>query len=171
MFRASTRSFTSLKNRESALAVRAYDFSTGFTLIELLVVIAIIGLLSSVVLASLNVARKKGQDAAIQADMHAIQIEAQIYYDNNGSYGPNVFSSACTGSYLFSDPNINKACQQISSYAWLYHSTDSAGSRYVILTRLTASGSYWCIDSTGTSKEESSSAPIFTMIFVTHACS
>lgn len=47
----------------------AKSASRGFTLIELLVVIAIIGILSSVILASLSTARTKGQIAAAKADM------------------------------------------------------------------------------------------------------
>jgi prepilin-type N-terminal cleavage/methylation domain-containing protein len=58
----------------------------GFTLIELLVVIAIIGMLSSVVLASLNGARQKGRDARRLADLKQLQVALELYYSQNGSY-------------------------------------------------------------------------------------
>ena len=60
----------------------------GFTLIELLVVIAIIGILSSVVLASLNSARAKGSNATIISNLSNMMAEAANWYDSNGnSYG------------------------------------------------------------------------------------
>ncbi len=65
---------------------RGLTAQAGFTLIELLVVIAIIGLLSSVILASLNGARKKGRDARRSADLKEIQIALELYYSNNGVY-------------------------------------------------------------------------------------
>lgn len=58
----------------------------GFTLIELLVVIAIIGILSSVVLASLNSARKKSRDARRIGDMKQLQLALEMYYDTNTAY-------------------------------------------------------------------------------------
>jgi general secretion pathway protein G len=52
----------------------------GFTLIELLVVIAIIGLLSSVVIASLNGARIKGRDARRVEDLKQLQNAVELGY-------------------------------------------------------------------------------------------
>jgi prepilin-type N-terminal cleavage/methylation domain-containing protein len=60
----------------------------GFTLIELLVVVAIIGLLSSVVLASLNSARAKGRDARRKMDIEQMRNALVLYFDANGKY-PN----------------------------------------------------------------------------------
>ncbi len=46
----------------------------GFTLIELLVVIAIIGILASVVMASLSSSRGRARTAAAQETMHSVQL-------------------------------------------------------------------------------------------------
>ena len=68
----------------------------GFTLIELLVVIAIIGILSSVVLASLNTARAKARDAKRLSDMHQMKIALEFYYDSFGRY-PDSDNAGCGG--------------------------------------------------------------------------
>ncbi len=80
------------KQRSSFTDFKLFTFdsraSRGFTLIELLVVIAIIGLLSSVVLASLNSARQKSRDSRRIADMLQIRTALELYYDTNRAYPP-----------------------------------------------------------------------------------
>ncbi len=62
------------------------DNAGGFTLIELLVVISIIGLLSSIVLTSVNSARAKARDARRRADIKQVQTALEFYYDTNNAY-------------------------------------------------------------------------------------
>lgn len=58
----------------------------GFTLIELLVVIAIIGLLSSIVLASLKGARDKATISALKQHLISFRTNAEIIKINKGYY-------------------------------------------------------------------------------------
>ncbi|CAN5744073.1 hypothetical protein BH11PAT2_BH11PAT2_00900 [soil metagenome] len=70
----------------------------GFTLIELLVVIAIIGILSAVVLASLNSARSKANEARRVSDVQEIRKALEFYAsDHNGNYPSTGNNLTCLG--------------------------------------------------------------------------
>lgn len=62
------------------------DKQKAFTLIELLVVISIIGILASVVLASLNSARISARDAQRQLDLRAMKTALELHFSDRGSY-------------------------------------------------------------------------------------
>ena len=81
-----------------------YKKNKGFTLIELLVVIAIIGILSSVVLASLNSARKKARDSRRVSDIKTLQLALVLYGDDNSGSYPAALADLKTGGYMTSIP-------------------------------------------------------------------
>jgi type II secretion system protein G len=84
----------------------------GFTLIELLVVIAIIGILSSVVLASLSTARLKANDAQTKENIHSVQTALENYFLSTGAMPGN----NNPGSGDCSSPNASLAPLVSSGY-------------------------------------------------------
>lgn len=83
---------------------KTFKKNKGFTLIELLVVIAIIGILSSIVLASLTSARDKAKLTAMRENTHQAELFLEIYREIRGGYpwGPEP-------EYCIVDPAITDA--------------------------------------------------------------
>ncbi len=112
----------------------------GFTLIELLVVIAIIGILSSVVLASLNSARGKGANAAIKSNLANLRAGAEMFYDTGSTY-----SGVCNSSQ-FTTASTSMAASMTcvdSATAW---------SASAVLKVTDGTNTSWCVSSSGASK-------------------
>ena len=140
--------------------------SRGFTLIELLVVIAIIGILSSIVLASLNTARSKGNDAAIKANLATVRVQGELFYDTYGGYvwggGGSMTSAACPtspsgGSLFEGDATIRQAVAAAANAAGgavsaVTRCAIGTGATYAIAVRLSNGTDWWCVDSAGAKK-------------------
>ena len=132
----------------------------GFTLIELLVVIAIIGILSSVVLASLNTARNKGNDAAIKNNLANMRPQAEIHYDSNS----NSYATFCTTSNSPQSAMLESA-RSAAGATSVVTATATPGTSGTVVCHSQAlnwaassplksdNTKSWCVDSTGASKE------------------
>lgn len=142
----------------------------GFTLIELLVVVAIIGILASVVLASLNTARTKGRIAAIKSNVLEFRTIMELEYNDNFSYAnlnkgwagttTTCESRGYAGNYASKATDIcNQIRSQITNQSGndFYTGVNTGGgfsnsNDFSIIARL-PSGLFFCVGSSGRNSE------------------
>lgn len=120
----------------TAIGTRSWVVTVVLVFAVVLCGLAFAGVLSSIILASLNSARTKADDAAIRSKLLFFRADAELYLDKNGSYlgfcdSENIIN-------LSADRRTMKAVCNDSSVAWAVSAPLSTSE-------------YSCVDSTGVS--------------------
>lgn len=119
------------------------NLKKGFTLIELLVVIAIIGILSGIVLASLNTARDKGANAAVKSNLNNARAQAELFYDNGTT---PTYLNVCTSG----TNNISSMVAGATSAGGTGTQCEDTAAGWAANSQLKGTPTMWyCVDSTG----------------------
>jgi len=139
--------FLGIKNKEGVFTGQKGDSGRPLIiLVCVLVGIAIIGILASVVLASLNSARLKGQDASIKANLSSIRVQAELYWDSQSTNGKD-------GSYfgLCKNDVVSQMKNSITTTRAVDIVCNDNNGGYAISAPLNLGG-HWCVDSLGVGK-------------------
>lgn len=146
----------------------------GFTLIELLVVLAIIGMLTSVVLGSLNMARAGARDAAIKAHVRQVSTMMNLLYSDTGSYAalqigwdytPADCASGFSGTYAGKMREICAKVTELNRGSGMYTGVTAGGTtetHYSVMAFLPGKGTWYCVGSGGGTSDSAPLAGPFT---------
>jgi prepilin-type N-terminal cleavage/methylation domain-containing protein len=142
----------------------SYRLPRAFTLIELLVVVAIIGILTSVVLGSLNTARNKAQDAAVKSNLSSARGQAELYHDANANSFEDVCDSGAgvngvktiypaVSAAVFAAGGVTVGSGPTTLSSGTCNDTESAWAAEAALV----TGGFYCIDNVGNATTSSTS--------------
>ena len=134
----------------------------GFTLIELLVVVAIIGMLSSVVIGSVNLARAKARDASVKSHARQLSTMMALQQTDTGSfaalqagwdYTVGDCANSFSGAYAAKAREICGKIVELTNGVGLYTNVTAAGTNttthYSIMAFLPSDNTWFCIGSSG----------------------
>lgn len=137
--------------------------SRGFTLIEILIVVGILGILTSIAVVAASSMTKSTRDARIRTNMENIQGLAEKLYTENNRYPSDFLTPEITGCAVQTSTTPNgdllalaKDIRRMNGVTICAASTgavsvNNSGTAYAVTAKL-ASGTFWCVDSLGTSK-------------------
>ena len=132
----------------------------AFTLIELLLVVAIISILAVIVVAALTTSRSSGENASVKSNLKSAQNQAEVFYNDLGAgtyvglCGDPLFKKGLDSAMKSSGDSVSVCIVSSGNESW-------AASTKLKIPEGTSS--YWCVDSRGVSKGE-------TTILVTESC-
>jgi type II secretory pathway pseudopilin PulG len=120
--------------------------------VDILIVISIMGILISIAIPVLNIARDKGTDSSVKTSLYSLKAEGGIHYTDNGSY-----LGICTLNQKFPDV-MTTAQEAVSGVVTVGgwgdgECTDSDGDWAAWVNLKYSTTSAFCVDSGGASKD------------------
>lgn len=115
--------------------------------------ITIIGLLSAIVLGTIQINRDRGANASIKQNLNSLRSEVELLYSNSLS----TYVGVCDTTKVL---QIRSAINQISGGTTVCYSGSVTWAASSPLKTPEGSYNYWCVDTRGTARGHASALPL-----------